>query len=117
MRCQFVQKEGGIAECVNCGLRVRSNTPEQIYAECQGRRPSAGTLIVNYAKAVAVHVSSGGQTRTDAEVSELLKVCETCEFFQNGVCRVCGCRVNSGSSAFANKLRMKTQRCPKGKWR
>jgi len=31
-------------------------------------------------------------------------------------CTICGCRVRQWGAALLNKIRMGTERCPKGKW-
>ena len=69
-----------------------------------------------YAKAVAKHVTTGMERRTDSEVNTLLTICESCEHYAGGKCRVCGCRCNRGKIAYLNKLRMASEHCPKGKW-
>jgi len=64
----------------------------------------------------SMHIATGGEKRTDEEVAELLRLCEECEYYSDGRCTVCGCRLSNGKNAFTNKLRMKSQSCPNGRW-
>ena len=117
-RCHFV-KRGKYCECSVCGLRVEADDPTKIYAACPGsprRFPPLLKQVKTYAKAVAKHIATGMETRTDEEVINLLQICETCEHFSEDRCTICGCRLNNSKNAFANKLRMKSQSCPEGKW-
>jgi len=70
----------------------------------------------HYARALAKWTAAKFPVRSDAEVKRLLSICEACTEHVKGHCRVCGCRVNRGP-AVANKIRMATEDCPKGKWK
>lgn len=71
----------------------------------------------HYAEAVTRHIVTGAETRSDSEVAALLTLCRTCGHYDpSGRCAVCGCRLSTSANAYANKLRMSTQHCPKGKW-
>lgn len=78
--------------------------------------PGLIEMAAHYVQAVVKHVATGGQTRDDSEVDRLLSICQTCEFFRNGYCKICGCRCNRSRNAFLNKLRMRSQRCPNNKF-
>lgn len=117
-RCQFV-KSGKYCVCKVCGLKVEAEDPSKVYASCPGsprKFPPLLKQVKNYAKAMTKHIATGMETRTDEDVIQLLEICEACENYKDGRCAVCGCRLSSGSNAFTNKLRMKSQACPKGKW-
>lgn len=117
-RCQFV-KSGKYCVCKVCGLRVEAEDPSKVFATCPGeprKFPPLLKQVKTYAKAVTEHVTSGMKTRTDEEVIQLLEICEACEEYKDGRCLQCGCRVNSDANAFANKLRMASQKCPRGLW-
>lgn len=117
MLCDFFQKDESHAQCRICGRRVRTRDLTLLRVKCPGKGElSAAGKLKNYARAVTRHILTGCETRTDEEVSKLLNVCRACEFYEDETCRICGCRINSNPSAFTNKLRMKTQKCPKGKW-
>lgn len=119
MLCHFVKTGNLTAKCTVCGREIRAHDPAKVYAVCSGHPKKFPPLLKqarNYARAVTEHVASGMETRTDEEVINLLQICELCEDYQDGRCRVCGCRVSAEKNAFANKLRMKSQKCPRGLW-
>jgi len=82
----------------------------------------------NYAKALARWSAAGLPIRSDEQVEELYSICSGCEEFEDDTCTVCGCPVKRQDkmtgrkkvrrlSALRNKLRMATERCPRGKWK
>ena len=132
MNCDF-ERRGDWCVCRVCGYATKSKDCGQVFSNCAGKKiyhrpasssgslpksPTLAAKVVHYAEAVAGHIAGGCQTRTDGEVSDLLKICEACEHFlpDKGSCGICGCKCNRNASAWTNKLRMKTQKCPKGKW-
>lgn len=119
MLCQFEKIDDVTARCKVCGREIISPDLTRVYATCSGEPRKFPPLLKqahNYAKALARHVASGMQTRTDEEVIQLLEICEACEKYEDGRCLVCGCRLSASKSAFSNKLRMKSQSCPLGRW-
>lgn len=103
--------------CTVCGRTINAPKTNTVHATC--RKPiNIVRQAVNYTKAVATHIATGMKTRTDEEVAARLQICQSCESFNadKGYCTKCGCRCNSNQSAFTNKIRMKTQKCPEGKW-
>ena len=110
-------EEKGYWQCTVCGTIYHdSKEYTHISAICPGTTLSK--KIRNYTKAVVQHIATGMETRTNEEVNTILEICKQCEHFnsRNNSCRICGCRCNKNKSAFTNKLRMKSQKCPKGKW-
>ena len=87
---------------------------------CQaGETPRFLKQIKNYAHAISAWVPQDMPKRTDEEVFAILNnQCSPCEHYDKarGRCNVCGCRLNTSSTAVANKIRMATEHCPKGKW-
>lgn len=117
--CKFKHLHGDYYQCEVCGLKIRCSDPSKVFATCPGEPRKFPPLLKqarNYAKAVTEHVTSGMKTRTDEEVIQLLEICEACEKYEDGRCLVCGCRLSASKSAFSNKLRMKSQACPLGRW-
>lgn len=117
--CKFKHVHGDYYKCEVCGLKIRCSDPSKVFATCPGeprKFPPLLTQAKNYAKAVTEHVKSGMETRTDEEVINLLQICEMCDKYEDGRCLVCGCRLSASKSAFSNKLRMKSQSCPLGRW-
>jgi hypothetical protein len=49
------------------------------------------------------------------EIENRLKVCNSCEYFQNNSCLLCGCTVIRDAN-HKNKLAHKDQKCPADKW-
>lgn len=71
--------------------------------------PSIIKMGVNFAKAVAEHVASGGEKVTVAQLKERLAVCTLCPLRRDARCSACGCNIEA-------KAAMATQDCPMGKW-
>lgn len=75
----------------------------------------AGHLTV----AIARWSRSGFKCRTDEEVAQIYRAhCGPCDARDQEVdaCRLCGCNVRSEGIAVRNKLKMATEKCPRGKW-
>jgi hypothetical protein len=87
---------------------------------CQaGDSPGYLKQLRNYAHATTAWVKNDMPSRSDAEVMDILNnKCMPCEHYEKskGRCRVGGCRLNLSATAVANKIRMATEHCPKGKW-
>lgn len=87
---------------------------------CQnGEAPSFLKQAKNYMGATTNWVSSGMPERSDEECLNILNnFCIKCEHYDKakGRCNICGCKLNTSPVAFANKIRMATEHCPKGKW-
>ena len=63
--------------------------------------------------------TNGMPTRSDAEVAAIFAThCQPCEHYDPAAqtCAVCGCRVRQSGAALLNKIKMATERCPKGRW-
>jgi len=87
-------------------------------------KPAADKLGVSlsdvghYAQALAQWTAAGFPVRKQAEVDRIeAEICRPCEKYVDGRCKECGCRVNTSKLAVANKIKMKTQVCPLGKWK
>lgn len=57
-------------------------------------------------------------TREQPEIERLLAICHACRHYDpdGQACSKCGCCVNARGAGHANKLAMKTESCPIGKW-
>lgn len=116
--CKFVYDDDKkLWICSVCGREVNAPKENIVLAKCKGE-PSFTQKAVNYMKAVTKHLITGAATRTDDEVAQCLKICESCDVYnsEGKYCRICGCKCNANKSAFTNKIRMKSQQCPRGKW-
>ena len=70
-----------------------------------------------YANALKRWQAAGRPTRSQEEVKEIHeKYCAQCDWYDNGRCRGCGCKVSQGSFAITNKIKMATEHCPKDLW-
>jgi hypothetical protein len=49
------------------------------------------------------------------QIDTRLAICNTCEYFQNNSCLLCGCTVVR-ETTYNNKLAHKDQKCPADKW-
>ena len=83
-------------------------------------------LLRRYIKAVTRWEKAGKPTRTPAEIRRIFEeVCRNCEHFEpiegkpwRGRCKVCGCYLGRHAHRLlrGNKIAMKTENCPLGKW-
>lgn len=80
---------------------------------------------VKYTQAVFTWITSGKPTRTATEIQERFDICRNCEHFEEiprkpwrGRCGVCGCYLGRHVKKFiiGNKIAMRTEKCPEGKW-
>jgi len=78
--------------------------------------PPLKQKIVTYASALKEWVAAGSPTRSSIEIKQILKICQACSAYNKGVCNSCGCRVTNSEWGILNKIRMKTQHCPRKKW-
>lgn len=49
------------------------------------------------------------------QIESRLAICNTCEYYKNNSCLLCGCQVVRESN-YMNKLAHKNQKCPADKW-
>jgi len=81
--------------------------------------PPMSMQVWTYKEALIKWNKAGRPTRTQEEVEEIHKThCEQCDWYEptQKRCRGCGCKVTVGSIAVLNKLKMKTEHCPKEKF-
>lgn len=78
-------------------------------------KPTMPGMAKRYISSTAKWLAAGAPTRSDSEVESLLSICRGCEWWRDGSCGKCGCRLNKGNG-IGNKLRRATESCPVGKW-
>ncbi len=81
--------------------------------------PGLGARVGKYGRALHRWIVAGRPVRDEAEVQRIFEtLCRPCEHFdaQKEICKTCGCRVRQSGGALVNKIRMGTERCPRGKW-
>lgn len=104
--------------------QVENNIPllEPISDEEQNSTPdypSTIELLDSYWKAVKRWVAAGRPTRTDSEVEKIHEeFCSKCNWYDSEAqrCKGCGCRVREKGAAILNKIKMKTEHCPRNFW-
>ena len=78
-----------------------------------------------YAEACYEWYKAGKPSRSADEMAERFAICAQCPNFipidenrKRGRCAVCGCYLGINPHRFleGNKIAMKTQKCPEGKW-
>ncbi len=81
----------------------------------QGQPPPMMVRAKSLAKSAVGFVKSGMALTDDPKFAERMKVCNGCDkmdkqaFMGTGMCTACGCSLKT-------KLRMKSEKCPLGKW-
>lgn len=81
--------------------------------------PSFAVKAWKYTKAVSKWVMQGRPTRSKEEVETIYQThCRQCDWFNSTeeTCRGCGCAVSTHEMAVFNKIKMGTEKCPKGHW-
>lgn len=123
MFCQFLIQDGEYLQCINCGLKIRTNDTAPPLFPCAKvlRREQTDTelsfidKIKNFATAVVDHVSAGMPTCTDEQIIKRHNICLTCEYYKDDTCQKCGCPLIRNKQ-FVSKLAWSDQECPVGKW-
>lgn len=85
--------------------------------KCTDQTPLPPLLIRgwNFAWAMARWAGSGFEMRTQDEINERLAICQDCIHLVDNHCDLCGCACVETNQAM-NKLALKTEKCPIGKW-
>lgn len=81
--------------------------------------PTMSMQMWLYKEALVRWNKAGRPTRSAEEVDKLLTThCQPCDWYDTDAkrCKGCGCKISSSSVAIFNKLKMATEKCPKGLW-
>ena len=81
--------------------------------------PSLPYRLMTYTEAVAGWAAAGMPERSKEEVQRIFnEFCSPCDWYDGTrqLCRGCGCKVTQYGQAIVNKIKMATQRCPRGLW-
>jgi hypothetical protein len=71
------------------------------------------TKIGNFTKALTKHTLNFLATVDSMEYDRRVAICERCEFYKEGKCTKCGCRIQG---RIISKARWASEKCPVGKW-
>jgi hypothetical protein len=93
----------------NNGLTVISNQ-----AADKKPLPSLPRMALNFAKAIAGHIASGGKHTPLPLLEARLAVCSLCEQRNEEKCGVCGCPVTKDNGE--GKAQWLDQDCPLARW-
>lgn len=122
--CQFKTEDNLNFECINCGLKIRSESEQATMPVFVCRKPmqrkegedvSFVQKLKNFAKATADHVKNGMPMCTEEQIIERHNICLKCEYFKDDTCSKCGCPLIR-TKQFVSKLAWADQECPVGKW-
>jgi hypothetical protein len=81
----------------------------------------ADTVINKLSQAASIqndiitNETSDNNLCTNEQIDNRLSICNSCEYFKNNSCLLCGCTVIREAN-YKNKLAHKDQKCPAGKW-
>ncbi len=103
--------------CV-CDIEKQAAPSESTLTEAAERLSVTLDDVKHYAQAVARWAAAGFPTRSPEEVTRIYEeCCEPCDSNVDGKCKECGCNVSESRFVLRNKIKMKTETCPLGKWR
>lgn len=115
--CMASGKPVNFDECERCqgdvadvGASLTTSVPNM---------PGITSQVQTYWIAVQNWIAAGRPTRTDKEVEDLHnRFCSRCDWYDpmSKRCKGCGCKVKPGGTALLNKIRMKTEHCPREFW-
>src|ERR1044072_3312469 len=111
MQCKF-NCDNGLCKCEKCGYTIQtSQNPNKILRKCNPSisEPNLVHKAINIATEALEWVKSGLKVNDEQEEKRRLEICNTCENFANGTCKLCGCYMNL-------KAKLGTSHCPIGKW-
>lgn len=122
MNCQFEKIEDFGARsdyrCVNCGLTLTLPTGrgETVISDCRST-PTTPEKAAAFVVAITRYVASGCADVTQEEFDKRGEICQACPIYDhaNEACGKCGCTVG-GKERLIDKRRMKSEKCPDGKW-
>lgn len=81
--------------------------------------PSLTMQLLTWKEAIKKWRAAGKPVRNKEEMRKILEThCHKCAWYDKDKrrCKGCGCRVTEGGVAVLNKIRMKTEHCPRDLW-
>ncbi len=80
-----------------------------VSTKAQEQFPSLATQAASAALAVGRFIGSGFATTSSADQATRRAICNSCDRFDKGTCRECGCIITL-------KIKMASEACPLGRW-
>lgn len=104
---------------VKCGIHCEGeNVPsickdpkytDILQEKCNGATPTIIQQMTNVMVSSLKYIAGGFHNVSDEEYEDRLKICKTCDRYNDGRCLECGCYLSI-------KARMSTEKCPLDKW-
>lgn len=114
-----IEKVGGHLNEENIKASVPLPEPINESEEDIPEYPGLNELLSTYWKAVRRWIAAGRPQRTDKEVEQIHNdFCARCNWYdsESERCKGCGCKVKPVGTALLNKIKMKTEHCPRSYW-
>lgn len=109
MNCKFQTIADNTHQCIQCGFTIKvKEVSERIYRNCTAE-PGVIAKGIDLIKTVGEWVQQGMPITAPVDVNKRLEICNACEHYDNGTCKLCGCGMSI-------KARMETAHCPINKW-
>lgn len=109
MNCKFIQISENHYRCQICGFELKAEISGPLYKECTPEEPGLIKKAISFVTDVTTWISAGAPITDDTIVKDRLKICESCEHYNQGSCKRCGCNLGL-------KVLLNTSSCPIGKW-
>lgn len=105
-KCGHCRLLGETGQCLgqrNSRICLRADPKSDLHL------PGIIEKIVSFGVAVVEHVAAGMLLATEKQKAERLAICNQCEHFKDGGCKLCGCSMDI-------KAEWADRSCPIGKW-
>lgn len=114
MFCSFIQIDETTYECYKCGISLvlQDSVPEPPLIPCAAQLTEYSASNI---KKFILNDSNANSLCSEQEIDHRHSICESCPSFKDNSCAECGCQL-SRDKVYMNKLALKDQSCPLGKW-
>ena len=111
MNCKFITIAEDTHKCSECGFTIKiKQDPLRIHNHCGSPQPM-GIIeaATNFVGDMVNWFGAGVPISNEEEKDRRLKICEGCEQYDQGTCKLCRCNLGL-------KVLVETSHCPIGKW-
>lgn len=121
---ESLERMGAIHQAANLRSTLKECNPEWFQpagatpaytAPAEAELPPYWIRGWNFAQAMARHAAGGFKRCSRREIASRLEVCKACPNLVDNHCALCGCACVA-ENQLINKLALKTEACPLGKW-